>query len=106
MNLQKYFEQLRTKEAEIGGKDVFITSLATPDGGKEGVITQVSKRAGSQLIVEGKARLSTEAEVEAHLKAQGELRAQIESQAFAHRIQVQVVSDGKGGARELKSGRE
>ena len=83
-----------------------MSSLPTPDGGKAGIITQVPKRLGCQLIVEGKAQLASEAEVEAYERSQAEKRAVIESQAYAHRIQVQVVADPRSGGREPKSGRE
>lgn len=106
MNLQKYFEDLKQKESEIEGRDIYVSSLATPDGGQVGIITQVPKRLGCQLMVEGKARLATEAEVEAYRREQVERRAAIESQAFAQRIQVQVVAEPRGGAREPKGGRE
>lgn len=106
MDLHKYFAALRQKEAEIEGRDIYVSSLATADGGKEGIITQVPKRLGCQLIVEGKARLATEAEVEEHARAQAERRAAIESAAYAQRIQVQVVADPRPGGREPKGGRE
>lgn len=106
MNLQKYFEDLRQKEAEIEGRFMFVSSLATPDGGKPGIVTEVAKRAGCQLIVEGKARLASAEEVEAHRRAETERRAKIESLAYAQRIQVQVVADPRGMGREPKGGRE
>ncbi len=106
MNLQKYFEDLKQKESEIEGRDIYVSSLETPDGGKVGIITQVPKRLGCQLIVEGKARLASETEVEEHRRVQAERRAAIESQTYAQRIQVQVVADPRIGGREPKGGRE
>ncbi|MBI4893433.1 MAG: hypothetical protein HY821_22620 [Acidobacteria bacterium] len=106
MELQKYFRELREKEAEISGKDIYVTSLATGDGGKPGVVTQVPKRLGCQLMVERKARLASEEEVAAFLKEQEVRRAEIDSQVYAQRLQVQVVSNPKFGLREPKGGRE
>ena len=45
-------------------------------------------------------------EVEAYESEQADKRASIESQAFANRIQVQLVTDGKGGLQQLKGKRE
>lgn len=105
MNLQDYFSKLRQKESEIEGRDIYLSSLETPDGGKAGIITQVPKRLGCQLIVEGKARLASEAEVEEHQRAEAERRAAMESAAYAQRIQVQVVADPRASGREPKAGR-
>ncbi len=106
MKLHEYYDKLKQKEAEISGKDIYVTSLATGDGGKAGVVTQVPKRVGCQLIVEGKARLASEDEVLEYLEEQEQRRAEIESQVCAQRLQVQVVSGGRFTAREPKSSRE
>jgi hypothetical protein len=106
MDLKKYYAELQEKEASLEGKDLYVVSLATSDGGKAGIFTQVAKRLGCQLMVEGKARLASKEEVEAYENEQAEARASIESQAFASRIQVQLVTDGKGGLRQVKGKRE
>jgi len=106
MDLRRYYQELRQKEAEIEGKEIYVVSLDTPDGGKAGVITQVPKKLGCKLIVEGKARLATTEEVEQFEKEQAEKRAEFFNQEFARKIQVQVVAEpsmrksGKSPERE------
>ncbi|MCS7042136.1 MAG: hypothetical protein NZR01_05035 [Bryobacteraceae bacterium] len=100
MDLKRYYQELRKKEAEIEGKDVYVVSLDTADGGRAGVITQVPKEIGCKLIVEGRARLATAEEVEKFEKEEAEKRAEFQSQEFARKIQVQVVAEprqGRGG---------
>jgi hypothetical protein len=101
MDLRRYYQELRQKEAEIEGKDIYIVSLATADGGKEGVITQVPKAIGCRLIVEGKARLATPEEAERYEQEEERKRAEFVSQEFARKIQVQVVTE----PRHVRSGK-
>ncbi len=97
MDLRRYYQELRQKEAEIEGKDIYVVSLATVDGGQAGVITQVPKGIGCRLIVEGKARLATREEAERYEQEEERKRAEFASQEFARKIQVQVVADPRPG---------
>lgn len=106
MDLRRYYQELRRKEAEIEGKDIYVVSLATADGGQAGVITQVPKSIGCRLIVEGRARLATREEAESYEQEQERKRAEFASEEFARRIQVQVVAEPKparGGKGEDRS---
>jgi len=97
MDLRRYYQELRQKEAEIEGKDIYVVSLETADGGRAGVITQVPKAVGCRLIVEGKARLATREEAEQYEQEEEKKRAAIEHQEYARRIQVQVVAEPRPG---------
>lgn len=105
MDLRRYYQELRQKEAEIEGKDIYVVSEETADGGRAGVITQVPKPVGCRLIVEGRARLATKAEAERYEQEEQRKRAEFASEEFARKIQVQVVADpraartGKGEER-------
>jgi len=106
MDLRRYYQELRKKEAEIEGKDIYVVSLDTADGGKAGVITHVPKAIGCRLIVEGKARLATAEEAERYEQEEERKRAEIASQEFARKIQVQVVAEpkpGRSGKSEVRS---
>jgi hypothetical protein len=93
MKLTEYYRQLHELEAQIKSKDVYVTSLATPDGGKAGVITLAPKRVGCQLVVEGKARLADGKEIAEFEMAQTAQRAVAAGDEFAKRIHVQLVAD-------------
>lgn len=102
MDLKRYYQELRQKEAEIEGTDIYVVSLDTPDGGKAGVVTQVPKRIGCKLIVEGRARLATAEEVEKFEREEAEKRAEFQNAEFARKIQVQVVAE----PRQARGGKE
>lgn len=97
MDLKRYYQELRRKEAEIEGKDIYVVSLETADGGKAGVITQVPKTIGCRLIVEGRARLATKEETERYEQEEERKREEFASREFARKIQVQVVAEPRPG---------
>jgi len=103
MDLKKYYQELNELEGTIAGKDVYVVSWSTPDGGKAGIITHVPRRVGCQLVIEGKARLASAEEIEAYEREQGVRRAALEHEQYASRIQVHVVADSRdSGGREVK----
>lgn len=59
MDLRQYYAAVRLIEDQIAESDVLIVSEATSDGGKAGVLSEVSRHAGARLVVEQKARLAT-----------------------------------------------
>jgi hypothetical protein len=58
MDLRGYFEKI--KEFEAKTKDAFavIVSLESPDGGRAGILTEVSRSLAAKMVVEGLARLA------------------------------------------------
>jgi hypothetical protein len=63
MDLRGYFKRLREVEAAIQVPFPVIVSLATPEGGKAGQRTEVSRALAARMIIEGQARLATVDEV-------------------------------------------
>ncbi len=93
MDLKAYYQKLRRTESEITDTQVVVVSLGTPDGGQAGVMTEVPRAIAAKLIVEGAARLSTEAEAQAFREDCTEKQRLAEKAAAASRIQVTVVSE-------------
>ncbi|MGJ5817882.1 hypothetical protein [Paludibaculum fermentans] len=107
MDLKGYFRQVKDLEKKIQDRDFYIMSLATQDGGRAGVLTQVARRVGCQLIVEGKARQATDEEIAKFQGDQTARRLAHEKQEAVSRIQVQVISDPMGLLRtEPEMGKE
>ena len=55
-------------EAHIAAIVARGLSLETPDGGKPGIRTEVSRENASRMIVDGRARLANKSEAADHLK--------------------------------------
>ena len=62
MDVRIYFQKVRQVEAGIVSPHAVVMSLDTPDGGKAGLLTEVSRMMAAQLIVENKARMASEEE--------------------------------------------
>ncbi|MEO8026324.1 MAG: hypothetical protein ABI823_07610 [Bryobacteraceae bacterium] len=59
MDLRVYYQQIRAVESEIAEQDAIVMSLATRDGGKPGILSEVPRAVAAKLIVDGKARLAS-----------------------------------------------
>jgi hypothetical protein len=92
MDLRIYYEQVRAVEAEIAGPYAVIVSKGTPDGGKEGTRTEVSRRLAAKMVVEGLARLATPEETSEFQESLAEAARRAEEARLASRLQVSVVS--------------
>jgi hypothetical protein len=91
MDLKPYFKKVSELEEKVPGRDIYVVSLATPDGGVEGVVTQTPKRVGCQMVVEGKARLAEAEEAELFELEQAERRERLAKAEQANRIQLELV---------------
>jgi hypothetical protein len=93
MNLKTYYQKLRATEESMAEPEAMIVSLATPDGGRAGVLTEAPRAVAAKLIVEGSARLATIEEAEWFREQASETRRLAEQATVASRIQVTVVSE-------------
>lgn len=66
MDLRQYYAAIRVIEEQIGGDEALVVSEATSDGGKAGMVSEVTRHAGARLVVERKARLATPEEQAQH----------------------------------------
>ena len=57
MDLRFYFNKIREISSSIPADFVSVISLETSDGGRAGVVSEVSRRDAARLIAEGRARL-------------------------------------------------
>lgn len=93
MNLRAYFQKIREVEKEILQDVVYVASLAGDDGGLAGIVAQVTRAIAAKLIVDQKARLATDGEVEALLEKHEIARRKAMDEQAAQRLQVAIVSD-------------
>lgn len=60
MDVRVYYQKVRDVEAKIPGAFAEVVSVATPDGGKAGTITEVPRRVAAKMVVDGSATLATD----------------------------------------------
>jgi hypothetical protein len=93
MDIRMYFQKVREIERNIQDPYVVVVSLETPEGGKPGRMTEVSRDSAAHLIADGKVRLATTDESAAfHDEAKNALIV-IEEAKMAGKIQLTVVSE-------------
>jgi hypothetical protein len=96
MDLRLFFKKLDETEQMIETDHLVITSLATPDGGKEGVTREVTRKVAARLIVEGRARRATDSECAQYRTAVERAVTAAEQERLANKVQVTVVADPDG----------
>lgn len=95
MDLRAYYQELRQTAASIADEHVVVVSIATPDGGKAGVRTEVTKDVAARLIVERRARLASEEEAETYRAELRDAKERADQDAAAARVQFTVISDAE-----------
>jgi len=99
MDLRAYYQQIREVERDIPGRDAVVTSVATRDGGKPGVLSEVPRALAARLIVDGRARLSTSDEEAQFRSDSREARQRLTGIAAplyqTGRVMVAALPDGK-----------
>src|SRR5882724_4335457 len=93
MDLKLFYQKLRKIEQEITDAHVLVVSNETPDGGRAGQKTEVSRSIAARLIVEGRARLAGADEIAQYRTALDQARHDAEQRSMAQKIQVSVVSE-------------
>jgi hypothetical protein len=101
MDIRMYFQKMREVEHAISGVFAVVRSLETPDGGRAGMLTEVSRAIAAQLVVEGKARLATEEEAREYKERVDQSRAEAEQAAAASRMQFTILTEQE--ARVLRA---
>lgn len=104
MDVRQYYKKIREVKAEIEDSFVFVTSLETSDGGRAGVVSEVTRDLAARLIVEGCAARSTAKEIEAFKKKQQEVRKAAERSEFSKSIHLAVIREPDQTAPDAKSG--
>ena len=99
MDLRVYYSKVRGTEAAMPSPYVVVASLATPDGGKAGIFTEVPTPIGARMVVEGSARQATEAEASAFRQRNADAKRAAEEAAAVSKLQVVVVP---ASAAEMK----
>ncbi len=91
MDLKAYYAKVREAEAALKGEHIVMVSLATSEGGKAGIQTEVPRRVAATLIAENRARPATDDEKQAFHASNRTTREKYEESEAARRMQVVVM---------------
>lgn len=104
MDIRVYFQKIREIERAIRDLFVVVVSLETPEGGKPGRMTEVSRSSAAHMIVDNRARLADADECKSFYEEASKALAAAEEAELAGKIQLTVVSDAiaRSGKRPEK----
>lgn len=91
MDLKQYFRKIREVESALEETYPLVTSLATEDGGKAGIVSEVPRYEAARTIVEGRARLATEEEKQAYREQLAAALKAAEEAEAARRLQLAML---------------
>lgn len=72
MDLKDYYGKIRKQMDELSGEYVVVVSKSTTDGGRAGVLTEVTKFVAAKMVVDERAQIATPEQTAEYYK---ELRA-------------------------------
>jgi hypothetical protein len=105
MDLRQYYKKLHELEDKMPEAHVLVVSVESGDGGKEGVITEVTRRNACQLILDGRARRADQKEDDDFRLVEMEEREAFQRAKTASRVQFQMVPSDTGRPAPSKSGK-
>ncbi len=93
MDLRQYFRKFREVEASLIDPYLLVVSMETPDGGKAGVVSEVSRQIAAKMIIEGRAVLANAKDEKLYRELQVVARKAAEKADLARRVQVAIISE-------------
>ncbi|MGA2039257.1 MAG: hypothetical protein ABSH42_08270 [Bryobacteraceae bacterium] len=88
MDLRLYYQKIRDTQAKITDPFPVIESCETPDGGFAGRLTEATPAIAAKLIVEGAARLATEADAASFREARAKAKQAADEALAASKVQL------------------
>ena len=104
MNLKAYYHKIREVEGSLHTPFVVLVSHDTPDGGKEGLLTEVPTPLAAKMIADGRAHLASDEEARVFRQKAAEAKRSADEEAMASKMQVTIVptAEYKKAARASK----
>lgn len=108
MDLKLFYQKVRQLAASIPEPHVVISSKETPEGGRAGVLIEVTRAIAARLIAEGKAELAGEEAANEFRAKAAEAKRLADEAAAAHKLEITLVSEKdqrpvKGVLRKVRS---
>lgn len=93
MDVKQYYRKIREVEASLNESYPLVISLETSDGGKAGLVCEVSRELAAKMIAEGRSVLASEKEKELYRQQQATTKRAAEKAELARRVQVAIITD-------------
>ena len=91
MDLRIYYQKIREKRAGIAEPFPVVVSCDTPDGGKAGVMTEVTPDLAAKMAIDGTAKLVSPEEAQKFRQRQAAAKKLVDDAITASKVQLTVV---------------
>jgi hypothetical protein len=91
MDSRIYYQKIREKRAGISTPFPVVVSLATPDGGKAGTMTEVTPELAAKMAVDGTVRLANDQEAAKFRQELAQAKRAADEESAASKVQLTVV---------------
>ncbi len=105
MDLKDYYGNIRQKMSELKGEYVVVVSEATPDGGREGVLTEVTKFVAVKMVVDKRAKIASEEQAAEFYKALRTAHEEVKAEEERGKMAAEIMSRAGLDALIKKFGR-
>jgi hypothetical protein len=95
MDLKQYFKKIKDTEESITEQHPLIVSLETSDGGRAGVVVEVSRREAAKALVEARAVLANDEQKKSYFERETARKKLAEKAELSRRLQIAIISDSE-----------
>jgi len=88
VDVKQYYRKIREVEAGLNEPYLLVVSQETSDGGKAGLVSEVSRAGAAKMIVEGRAALANPMETSVYRERQTAAKEAARKAELARRVQV------------------
>lgn len=93
MDVKQYYRKIREMEAALDEEFPLLVSVETGDGGKAGVVSEVTRAQAAALLVEGRAKPATEEQKQQYRARQAAESKAVEEANLARMVQVAILAE-------------
>ncbi len=93
MDVRQYFRKVREIEAALSEEYPVVISLETGDGGKAGLLSEVTKLNAAKMLVEGRAALATEDQRKQYFDQRDSAKQAADRTEAAKRLHLAIIED-------------
>jgi hypothetical protein len=94
MDLKAYYRKIREIESGIAEEYPVVKSLATPNGGRPGHLTEVTRPVAARMLAEGLVEVASAEEARGYRKQIAIAQQAEEERREAAKIQFTILSEG------------
>lgn len=102
MQLKERFHKIRAMREQIREPFVVIRSAATTDGGREGVLSQVSREIAASMIVDGRCTFANDTEREEFYRMDRESHEKQKAELMESRLRRELDFETLVGIRQRR----